>query len=40
MTPLDRQIVQDLMPRLVDACERWAREGVVAAMNTHNRTES
>jgi PTH1 family peptidyl-tRNA hydrolase len=40
MGELDRQIVQDLMPRFVDACETWAREGVVAAMNKHNRTES
>ena len=36
MGKLDRQIVQDLMPRLLDACEVWARDGVIAAMNKHN----
>jgi PTH1 family peptidyl-tRNA hydrolase len=36
MGKLDRQVVTDLFPRLVDACEIWVREGVVAAMNKHN----
>ena len=36
MGTLDRQIVQDLMPRFVDACEIWIRDGVTAAMNKHN----
>ena len=39
MEPLDRRIVHDLLPRLTDACETWARDGVVAAMNKHNRTD-
>jgi PTH1 family peptidyl-tRNA hydrolase len=39
MGALDRQIVHDLLPRLTDACEIWIREGVVAAMNKHNRND-
>jgi PTH1 family peptidyl-tRNA hydrolase len=33
---VERQEVVDLFPRVVDACEVWLREGVVAAMNKHN----
>lgn len=33
---IERQEVLDLFPRVVDACEVWLREGVVAAMNKHN----
>ena len=33
---LERRQVEDLLPRLVDACEVWLRDGVVAAMNQHN----
>ena len=33
---VERQEVLDLFPRVVDACEVWLREGVVAAMNKHN----
>ena len=29
--------VLSLMPRFVDAAELWLRDGIVAAMNTHNR---
>ena len=36
MGKLDRQVVTELFPRFVDACDVWAREGVVAAMNKHN----
>lgn len=32
----ERQEVAELLPRLVDACELWLREGVTAAMNRHN----
>ena len=39
MGKLDREIVHDLLPRLTDACETWIREGVVAAMNKHNRND-
>jgi len=39
MDALERRIVHDLLPRLTDACETWARDGVVAAMNKHNRTD-
>ena len=34
--PVERQEVAELVPRLVDACELWLREGIVAAMNRHN----
>jgi peptidyl-tRNA hydrolase, PTH1 family len=37
MGKLDRQVVADLMPRVVDACEVWVKEGVIAAMNKYNR---
>jgi PTH1 family peptidyl-tRNA hydrolase len=33
---VERQEVLDLFPRVVDACEVWLRDGVVAAMNKHN----
>lgn len=33
---IERQEVHDLMPRLVDACDLWLREGVLATMNKHN----
>lgn len=33
---LERQEVEALFPRLVDACELWLREGVTAVMNRHN----
>jgi len=36
MGKLDRQIVRELTPRIVDACETWVREGVIAAMNRYN----
>jgi len=33
----ERDEVRSLMPRFVDAAELWVRDGIVAAMNTHNR---
>jgi peptidyl-tRNA hydrolase, PTH1 family len=33
----ERDEVLSLMPRFVDAAELWLRDGIVAAMNTHNR---
>lgn len=33
---VERQDILDLMPKLVDACETWLREGTLAAMNKHN----
>lgn len=33
----ERTVVDDLLPRLADAVEIWAREGIIAAMNAHNR---
>ena len=33
----ERDEVLSLMPRFVDAAELWVRDGIVAAMNTHNR---
>jgi PTH1 family peptidyl-tRNA hydrolase len=33
---IERQEIGDLLPRLVDACETWVREGIVATMNKHN----
>ncbi len=32
----EREVVLDLMPRLVDAVEIWLRDGIVKAMNAHN----
>lgn len=32
----ERREILALMPRFTDAAERWLREGIVAAMNTHN----
>jgi hypothetical protein len=34
----EREQILSLMPRFVDAAELWLREGIVAAMNTHNRS--
>jgi PTH1 family peptidyl-tRNA hydrolase len=34
--PVEREAVEALLPRLVDACELWLREGTLAAMNKHN----
>ena len=39
LSPLDaveRGEVVELFPRVVDACEVWLGEGVIAAMNKHN----
>lgn len=33
---LERQEILALMPKLVDACETWLREGILPAMNKHN----
>lgn len=33
---VERQDILALMPKLVDACETWLREGTLAAMNKHN----
>lgn len=33
---VERREIEDLRPRLVDACEVWLRDGIVAAMNKHN----
>jgi PTH1 family peptidyl-tRNA hydrolase len=33
----ERDEILSLMPRFTDAVERWLRDGIVAAMNTHNR---
>ena len=35
--PAERDEVLSLMPRFADAAELWLRDGIVAAMNTHNR---
>jgi len=32
----ERAVVEELMPRLVDAVQIWLREGIVKAMNAHN----
>ncbi|MDF1505441.1 aminoacyl-tRNA hydrolase [Roseisolibacter sp. H3M3-2] len=34
--PIERQEVGALLPKLVDACATWLREGTLAAMNKHN----
>ena len=36
--PAERDEVLSLMPRFADAAELWLREGIVAAMNIHNRS--
>jgi len=33
----ERTTVKELMPRFTDALELWARDGIDAAMNLHNR---
>jgi len=33
----ERSVVAELMPRIGSAVECWAREGIVHAMNVHNR---
>jgi PTH1 family peptidyl-tRNA hydrolase len=33
----ERAVVDELMPKLADAVEIWIRDGIVAAMNAHNR---
>lgn len=32
----ERDVVQELMPRFIDAVEIWMRDGIVKAMNAHN----
>ena len=34
--PVERREVTDLLPKLAAASESWLREGIEAAMNTHN----
>jgi peptidyl-tRNA hydrolase, PTH1 family len=33
----ERAVVDELLPKLADAVEIWVRDGIVAAMNVHNR---
>lgn len=33
----ERVLVEELLPKLTDAVEIWVRDGIVAAMNAHNR---
>jgi len=33
----ERRVVTDLLPRIADAVDCWAREGIQKAMNVHNR---
>ena len=33
----ERAVVDELLPKLADAVEIWVRDGIVAAMNAHNR---
>lgn len=33
----EREVIEELFPRLTDAIEIWLRDGIVAAMNAHNR---
>lgn len=35
----EREVVDELLPKLADAVEIWARDGIIAAMNAHNRRE-
>ena len=32
----ERDTISDLLPRFEDACDRWVRDGIIAAMNAHN----
>lgn len=34
----ERRVVTSLLPRIADAVDCWAREGIQKAMNMHNRT--
>jgi PTH1 family peptidyl-tRNA hydrolase len=36
----EREEIIGLLPRFTDAVERWMRDGIEAAMNEHNRSES
>jgi PTH1 family peptidyl-tRNA hydrolase len=33
----ERKVVRDLLPRIADAVDCWAREGIQQAMNAYNR---
>ncbi len=33
----ERKVVRDLLPRIADAVDCWAREGILQAMNAYNR---
>jgi PTH1 family peptidyl-tRNA hydrolase len=33
----ERAVVAELLPKLADAVEIWVRDGIIAAMNAHNR---
>jgi PTH1 family peptidyl-tRNA hydrolase len=35
--PDEREVVIGLLPRIADAVDCWAREGIQKAMNVHNR---
>jgi len=35
--PDEREVVLGLLPRIADAVDSWAREGIQNAMNVHNR---
>jgi PTH1 family peptidyl-tRNA hydrolase len=35
--PDEREVVNGLLPRIADAVDCWAREGIQKAMNVHNR---
>ncbi|MGH7713682.1 MAG: hypothetical protein ACREOG_20530, partial [Gemmatimonadaceae bacterium] len=36
----ERAAVEELLPKLADAVEIWVRDGIIAAMNAHNRKPS
>ena len=36
--PHEREEILSLLPRLTDAAELWLRDGMIAAMNVHNRS--
>ena len=36
----ERDTIVALMPAFEDACDRWVREGIIAAMNAHNSASS